>query len=92
MTFNITPVFFNIGINEQATLADKLGLNGAQEKNNSDNYKILLDYFRRFRKGGFFGLAGDRKSRGGGRIGVGQSDEALVEDLMSILKNEVANR
>ena len=32
----------------QATLADRLGLNGPQEKNNSDNTKILADYVRRF--------------------------------------------
>ena len=39
VTFTITPVFFNIGINEMATLAEKLGLNGPQEKNNSDNFR-----------------------------------------------------
>ena len=39
LTFTITPVFFNVGINEKATLADKLGLNGPQEKNNSDNFR-----------------------------------------------------
>ena len=32
----------------QATLADRLGLNGPQEKNNSDNTKILADYVRRY--------------------------------------------
>ena len=73
----------------QATLADKLGMNGPQEKNNSDNFKILLDYMRRFRKGGFFNLGKeDRRGRGG----RGGSDEGLVDDLMAILKNEVANR
>merc|ERR1719228_2043069 len=41
MKFNIIPVFFNIGIDEHATVADKFGLNGPQEKNNSDNFKIL---------------------------------------------------
>ena len=39
LTFTITPVFFNVGINEKATLAEKLGLNGPQEKNNSDNFR-----------------------------------------------------
>lgn len=92
MTFNITPVFFNIGINEQATLADKLGLNGPQEKNNSDNFKILLDYVRRFRKSGFFAKVAERKGRVGGRGSVGGNDEVLVDDLMSILRNEVANK
>jgi len=91
MTFNITPVFFNIGINEQATIADRLGLNGPQEKNNSDNTKILADYVRRYRKSGFFARAAERVGRTGRPV-AGQSDEALVDDLMCILKNEVGNR
>ena len=54
MTFSITPVFFNIGINEKATIAEKLGYNLPQERNNSDNFKILLDYVRRFKKMNLF--------------------------------------
>ena len=62
MTFTITPVFFNIGINEQATIADKLGLNGTQERNNSDNFKILIDYVRRYKKMNFFSLSEKKES------------------------------
>ena len=50
MTFNVTPVFFNVGINEQATVAGKLGLTAPQEKNNGDNFRILTDYLRRYKK------------------------------------------
>ena len=50
MTFSVTPVLFNVGINEHATLAGRLGHNGPQEKNNVDNFKILHDYHRRFAK------------------------------------------
>ena len=50
LTFTVSPIFFNIGINEQATIADKLGQNEAQERNNSDNLKILADYVRRYNK------------------------------------------
>ena len=50
MTFTVTPVFFNVGLNEKATLAHKLGQNGPQEKNNLDNFKILYEYFRRYKK------------------------------------------
>ena len=49
-TFSITPVLFNVGINEKATLAHKLGQNGAQEKNNIDNFKTMAEYCRRFKK------------------------------------------
>jgi len=89
MTFTITPVFFNIGINEQATIADKLGNNGPQERNNSDNFKILTDYVRRYKKMNFFSLSEKKESN----IRHSQNnDEALIDDLMSILKNEVSNK
>jgi hypothetical protein len=48
--FNVTPVFFNVGINENATIAAKFGNNGPQEKNNIDNFKILSEYHRRFKR------------------------------------------
>ena len=41
---------FNIGINENATIAEKFGNNGPQEKNNIDNYKAMAEYYRRFKK------------------------------------------
>ena len=50
MTFSLTPVFFNIGINEKATIAHKMGNNGPQEKNNIDNFKTLAEYYRRFKR------------------------------------------
>ena len=50
MTFSVTPVLFNVGINEKATLAHKMGGNGPQEKNNIDNFKTLAEYYRRYRK------------------------------------------
>ena len=49
-TFSITPVLFNVGINEKATIAHKMGQNGSQEKNNIDNFKTLAEYYRRFKK------------------------------------------
>lgn len=50
LTFSVTPVLFNVGINEMATIASRFGNNGPQEKNNADNVKTLSDYYRRFRK------------------------------------------
>ncbi len=50
MSFCVTPVLFNVGINEQATLAGRFGTNGPQEKNNADNFKLLAEYHRRFKR------------------------------------------
>ena len=82
MKFNIVPVFFNIGIDEQAQTAEKCGLNGPQEKNNSDNFKILVEYVRKFKQKNYFNHI--RK--------IQNNDEALIDDLMMILKKEVSGR
>lgn len=49
-SFHVTPVFFNIGINEKASLAEGLGKTKPQEKSNLDNFERLNDYFNRFKK------------------------------------------
>ncbi|KAK3872993.1 hypothetical protein Pcinc_021955 [Petrolisthes cinctipes] len=49
-TFCVTPVFFNIGINEEATLAEKLGTDGPQTRNNQDSFERLSQYYHRFKK------------------------------------------
>jgi len=82
MKFNIIPVFFNIGIDEHATVAEKLGRNGPQEKNNSDNFKILVEYVRKFKQKNFFNHIRHSPN----------NDEALIDDLMLILKNVVTNK
>ncbi|KAF5286113.1 hypothetical protein FQA39_LY16396 [Lamprigera yunnana] len=50
VTFHITPVFFNIGINEKATLAESLGATRPQERSNIDNYIRLNEYYLRYKK------------------------------------------
>jgi len=82
MKFNIIPVFFNIGIDEHATVAEKMGHNGPQEKNNSDNFKILVEYVRKFKQKNFFNHIRHSPN----------NDEALIDDLMLILKNVVTNK
>ncbi|XP_023330385.1 type II inositol 3,4-bisphosphate 4-phosphatase [Eurytemora carolleeae] len=86
MSFNIVPVFFNIGINQHATIAEKLGLNTAQEKNNTDNYRILADYLRRFKQLRLFNTTQDKDTRMSWK-----SREVHLDDLMTILKNEVSS-
>lgn len=48
--FSVTPVFFNVGINEQATLAEKFGDQSFQERINHDGVTALRDYYRRLQK------------------------------------------
>ncbi|XP_041359841.1 inositol polyphosphate-4-phosphatase type I A-like isoform X1 [Gigantopelta aegis] len=41
----ITPVFFNIGINEQATLAEKFGNTSTQERINAESIAKVFNYY-----------------------------------------------
>ncbi|XP_055912176.1 inositol polyphosphate-4-phosphatase type I A [Eupeodes corollae] len=50
VTFKVTPVFFNIGINEKATLAEALGCNRDQHRSNWDNFERLKQYHISYRK------------------------------------------
>lgn len=50
LSFNVTPVFFNIGINEMASVAENLGTTKPQEKSNLDNFDRLNEYYSRFKK------------------------------------------
>ncbi|XP_068243281.1 inositol polyphosphate-4-phosphatase type I A isoform X3 [Palaemon carinicauda] len=49
-SFCVTPVLFNIGINEEASLAEKLGTDGPQTRNNLDSFDRLSQYYHRFKK------------------------------------------
>lgn len=48
--FRVTPVFFNIGINEMATLAENLGNTKPQDSSNIDNFERLKEFCSRYRK------------------------------------------
>lgn len=49
-TFKVIPVFFNIGINEKATLAETLGYTKEQNRSNWDNFDRLKQYVIRYKK------------------------------------------
>lgn len=49
-SFRVTPIFFNIGINETATIAESLGATRPQEQSNIDNLDRLNGYYHRFKK------------------------------------------
>ena len=48
--FQLIPIFFNIGINEQAVLADKFGDMSAVNATNNESFERLQSYHRRFQK------------------------------------------
>lgn len=50
LSFHVTPVFFNIGINEMATLAETIGATRPQERSNVDNFDRLNEYCLRYKK------------------------------------------
>lgn len=50
ITFKVTPVFFNIGINEMATLAESLGYCKEQNRSNFDNFDRLKRYHIMYKK------------------------------------------
>lgn len=50
LSFTITAVFFNIGINEKATLAEALGETTPQYHSNNDNLDRLFKYYYKYNK------------------------------------------
>ncbi|KFB39647.1 AGAP000124-PA-like protein [Anopheles sinensis] len=50
VSFRVTPVFLNVGINEKATVAETLGYTREQQRSNWDNYDRLKQYHSRYRK------------------------------------------
>ncbi|XP_049819247.1 inositol polyphosphate-4-phosphatase type I A isoform X2 [Aethina tumida] len=50
LSFHVTPVYFNIGLNEMATIAESIGATRPQERSNIDNYERLNEYYLRYKK------------------------------------------
>lgn len=50
LSFHVTPVFFNVGINEMATIAESIGATRPQERSNIDNFERLNEYYLRYKK------------------------------------------
>lgn len=48
--FQLIPIFFNIGVNEQALLADKFGDMSAVNATNLQSFERLDNYHQRYQK------------------------------------------
>lgn len=75
--FRVTPVFFNMGINEMATLAENLGNTKPQDSSNIDNFDRLNEFCSRYRK---LNLANN---------GNHERQEASISELMNNLKDSL---
>jgi len=78
ISFKITPVFFNIGINEKASFAETLGQTKEQHRSNWDNYLRLSQYFGRYRKLGL------------GSVDAGESLQSLLGFMEQQLRANVS--
>lgn len=76
---NVTPVLFNIGINEQASLADKIGDTSLQEKINTENVTKVISYLEKYEK--IFGS-----------LDKGKSGQGTMNDLKSKLVYNTASK
>ncbi|XP_017794275.1 PREDICTED: type I inositol 3,4-bisphosphate 4-phosphatase isoform X2 [Habropoda laboriosa] len=87
ISFNVTPVFFNVGINETASLAESLGTTKPQEKSNMDNFERLNEYYLRFKK---LNLPTETSStRLGARSPLGQTLAELIANLKATVQTKV---
>ncbi|XP_044014842.1 inositol polyphosphate-4-phosphatase type I A isoform X2 [Aphidius gifuensis] len=89
LSFNVTPVFFNIGINEYATLAESLRITKPQEKSNMDNFDRLNEYYLRYKK---LNLSTETNVTriSGGRSHVNQSLGDLIIKLKSCVQEKIS--
>lgn len=76
ITFKITPVFFNIGINEKATL----GHTRDQHRSNLDNYLRLSQYCVRYRKLGLNASAA---------AGYGASELDSLQSVLGFMEQQL---
>lgn len=75
--FRVTPVFFNVGINEMATIAENLGNTKPQDSSNVDNFERLNVFCSRYRK---LNLCNN---------GGSEQQDTSVTELMNSLKDSL---
>lgn len=84
LSFHVTPVFFNIGINEMATIAESIGATRPQERSNVDNFERLNEYFLRYKK-----LNIPESNTGNGRTSACSPQLKSLNDLIEELRMSV---
>lgn len=84
ISFHVMPVFFNIGINEMATLAETIGATKCQERSNIDNFERLNEYYLRYRK-----LHIPERNASNGRSSLCSVQSRSLAELFDALKTSV---
>lgn len=87
IVFKVTPVFFNIGINEKATISETLRYTTEQNRSNWDNYDRLRQYHMRYRKLIF--IQPDTPTRGGGGGPPTSGSTEHVLDLLASMEEQL---
>ncbi|XP_011299273.1 type I inositol 3,4-bisphosphate 4-phosphatase isoform X2 [Fopius arisanus] len=89
ISFNVTSVFFNVGINEPASLAESLGTTKPQQKSNKDNYFKLTEYYLMFTDLNLPSASNSTKLSGG-RSNVNQPLARMMLDLMGSIHAKIS--
>lgn len=84
LSFHVTPVFFNIGVNEMATVAESIGATRPQERSNIDNFERLNEYYLRYKK-----LNVPESHIGSIRVSVCSQQTKTLSELMDDLRASV---
>ncbi|CAH0392332.1 unnamed protein product [Bemisia tabaci] len=86
-SFYVVPIYFNVGINEVATIAETFGPSRPQQRNNLDNFERLNDYVRQFRKLNLFEAAAGGSKRGFFNLQQSPSKMDLLKQLKAAIES-----
>lgn len=91
IVFKVTPVFFNIGINEKATISETLRYTTEQTRSNWDNFDRLRQYHLKYRKLTFIQPETPVKNASGGVMSSQPSAEVVTTMLTAMEQQLKAN-
>lgn len=86
IVFKVTPVFFNIGINEKATISETLRFTTEQNRSNWDNFDRLKQYYLKYRKLTFIQPDTPMKTVNGSVNGTPEQISAMLANMEEQLK------
>lgn len=88
IVFKVTPVFFNIGINEKATISETLRYTTEQTRSNWDNFDRMRQYHLKYRKLNFIQADTPIKNSTGGILTT-LADPKVVNGLFILMEEQL---